>query len=100
MSKPLNKQQIATLVARDIPRGAYVNLGIGQPTTVADHLRELPPSERDAYRALAREAARLADTRDHALDRLLADVQSADPAESGIDGDDEADEGDGSGGGV
>src|SRR6476661_4703595 len=34
----LNKQQIATLVARDIPRGAYVNLGIGQPTLVADHL--------------------------------------------------------------
>src|SRR6476661_3932987 len=36
----LNKQQIATLVARDIPRGAYVNLGIGQPTLVADHLPE------------------------------------------------------------
>ena len=28
----------APLVARDIPPGAYVNLGIGQPTTVADHL--------------------------------------------------------------
>ncbi len=39
-SGPLNKHQIATLVARDIPRGAYVNLGIGQPTTVADHLPE------------------------------------------------------------
>ena len=25
-------------VARDIPHGAYVNLGIGQPTLVADHL--------------------------------------------------------------
>ena len=25
-------------VARDIPRGSYVNLGIGQPTLVADHL--------------------------------------------------------------
>jgi len=36
----LDKQQIATLVARDIPRGAYVNLGIGQPTLVADHLPE------------------------------------------------------------
>ncbi len=38
MSNPLNKQQIATLVARDIPAGAYVNLGIGQPTKIADHL--------------------------------------------------------------
>jgi predicted short-subunit dehydrogenase-like oxidoreductase (DUF2520 family) len=73
----------------------------GDLATVADHLRELPPSERDAYRALAREAARLADTRDHALERLLADVQSADPAEPGIDDDDdEADKGDGSGGAV
>ena len=40
MSRPLNKQQIAALVARDIPPGAYVNLGIGQPTIVADHLTE------------------------------------------------------------
>ena len=38
MNGPLSKQQIATLVANDIPSGAYVNLGIGQPTTVADHL--------------------------------------------------------------
>jgi 3-oxoadipate CoA-transferase beta subunit len=30
---------MAALVARDIPRGAFVNLGIGQPTVVADHLR-------------------------------------------------------------
>jgi predicted short-subunit dehydrogenase-like oxidoreductase (DUF2520 family) len=53
----------------------------GDLTTVADHLRELPPSERDAYRALAREAARLADNRDNALDRLLADLQSTDGPE-------------------
>jgi 3-oxoadipate CoA-transferase beta subunit len=31
---------MAALVARDIPPGAYVNLGIGQPTLVADHLPE------------------------------------------------------------
>jgi 3-oxoadipate CoA-transferase beta subunit len=35
---PLTREQIAALIARDIPRGAYVNLGIGQPTTVADYL--------------------------------------------------------------
>ncbi len=29
---------MARLVARDIPAGSYVNLGIGQPTMVADHL--------------------------------------------------------------
>ncbi|WP_306192149.1 MULTISPECIES: 3-oxoacid CoA-transferase subunit B [unclassified Streptomyces] len=35
---PLSKHEVAALVARDIPQGAYVNLGIGQPTLVADHL--------------------------------------------------------------
>jgi len=35
---PLTKDELAAVVARDIPRGAFVNLGIGQPTTVADHL--------------------------------------------------------------
>lgn len=34
----LTKDEMAAAVARDIPRGAYVNLGIGQPTLVADHL--------------------------------------------------------------
>jgi 3-oxoadipate CoA-transferase beta subunit len=32
------REQIATRVARDIPNGAYVNLGIGLPTLVANHL--------------------------------------------------------------
>jgi len=35
---PLTRDELAALVARDIPDGSYVNLGIGQPTTVADHL--------------------------------------------------------------
>jgi acyl CoA:acetate/3-ketoacid CoA transferase beta subunit len=30
--------ELAPLVASDIPHGAYVNLGIGQPAGVADHL--------------------------------------------------------------
>jgi len=34
----LSKDEIAARIARDIPQGAYVNLGIGQPTLVADHL--------------------------------------------------------------
>jgi predicted short-subunit dehydrogenase-like oxidoreductase (DUF2520 family) len=53
----------------------------GDLATVAGHLRELPPSERDSYRALAREAARLADSRDTGLDRLLADLLPGDPAD-------------------
>jgi 3-oxoadipate CoA-transferase beta subunit len=34
----LSRQEMAAIVARDIPQGAYVNLGIGQPTLVADQL--------------------------------------------------------------
>ncbi|WP_432505989.1 3-oxoacid CoA-transferase subunit B [Kineococcus arenarius] len=35
---PLGRDELAAVVARDVPRGSYVNLGIGQPTLVADHL--------------------------------------------------------------
>lgn len=35
---PLNRDELAAAVARDIPTGSYVNLGIGQPTRVADFL--------------------------------------------------------------
>ncbi len=35
---PRSKDEIAAAVAADIPSGSFVNLGIGQPTTVADHL--------------------------------------------------------------
>ena len=35
---PLSRDEMAALVARDIPAGSFVNLGIGQPTQVADHL--------------------------------------------------------------
>lgn len=34
----LSTDEIAAMVARDIPPGSYVNLGIGQPTKVANHL--------------------------------------------------------------
>jgi len=36
--KKLDRHQIAARVARDIPNGAYVNLGIGLPTLVASHI--------------------------------------------------------------
>ncbi len=37
---PLNRDELAAMIARDIPAGSYVNLGIGQPTLVADHLTD------------------------------------------------------------
>jgi 3-oxoadipate CoA-transferase beta subunit len=38
VSAPLDRDGMARMVARDIPPGSYVNLGIGQPTKVADYL--------------------------------------------------------------
>jgi len=38
MSEVWNNDQIAAHIARDIPDGAYVNLGIGRPEAVANHI--------------------------------------------------------------
>ena len=41
----LTRDQMAARVARDIPEGAYVNLGIGLPTLVGNHL----PPDREIF---------------------------------------------------
>lgn len=38
MTEPLSRQQLAELIAGDIPAGSFVNLGIGQPTGVSNYL--------------------------------------------------------------
>jgi len=43
--KRLSREQMAARVARDIPEGAYVNLGIGLPTTVANFL----PADKEIF---------------------------------------------------
>src|SRR3546814_10227625 len=41
----MNREDMARRVARDIAEGAYVNLGIGLPTRVADYL----PADKEIF---------------------------------------------------
>lgn len=43
--KHMTRDELAARVAQDIPEGAYVNLGIGAPTRVANYL----PAEREIF---------------------------------------------------
>ena len=43
MTQGLTRNQVAWRIARDIPEGAFVNLGIGQPVLVANFV----PAERE-----------------------------------------------------
>lgn len=43
--KKMTRDELAARVARDIPEGAYVNLGIGAPTRVANYL----PADREVF---------------------------------------------------
>ena len=45
---PRNRTQLAARIAQDIPEGWYVNLGIGIPTLVADHV---PPAREVIFHA-------------------------------------------------
>ncbi len=45
MHTRLDRNQLAARIARDIPEGAYVNLGIGAPTRVGNYL----PREREIF---------------------------------------------------
>src|SRR2546427_6419484 len=45
MMKRFSRDQLAARVAHDIPEGAYVNLGIGLPTMVANYL----PKDREIF---------------------------------------------------
>ena len=64
--------------SRSVPADALTGpVARGDLATVEQHLATLDPAERDAYRTLAREVARLTGRRDNALDRLLDDLRHA-----------------------
>lgn len=65
------RNRIAARVARDIPEGSYVNLGIGLPTLVADHI----PPDREVI--LHSENGVLGRWRRPAADRVDADLINA-----------------------
>lgn len=80
---PLVRSSVADAFVLGPARALTGPVARGDLATVERHLQTLDPGERDAYRTLAREVARLTGRRDHAIDRLLDDVRHA--ADDSID---------------
>jgi predicted short-subunit dehydrogenase-like oxidoreductase (DUF2520 family) len=74
---PLVRSSVANAFGVGPARALTGPVSRGDLATVEQHLDTLDPGERDTYRTLAREVARLTGKRDHALDRLLSDVRHA-----------------------
>jgi len=74
---PLVRSSVADAFSVGPARALTGPVARGDLATVEQHLATLDPGERDAYRTLAREVARLAGRRDTALDRLLGDMRAA-----------------------
>ena len=74
---PLVRSSVADAFGIGPARALTGPVARGDLATVEQHLATLDPGERDAYRTLAREVARLTGRRDHALDRLLDDMRAA-----------------------
>ncbi len=75
--QPLVESSIENAFSLGPARALTGPVARGDLKTVQAHLQALDPSERDAYRALAREASKLAERRDDALQRLLDDLRAA-----------------------
>jgi len=74
---PLVRSSVANAFGVGPARALTGPVSRGDLATVEEHLRTLDPAERDSYRSLAREVARLTGRRDTALERLLGDVRNA-----------------------
>ena len=84
---PLVRASVANAFELTPRRALTGPVARGDLATVEGHLAAMDPGERDAYRALAREAARLVERRDRALTRLLEDLRSLDapPPDTPVD---------------
>lgn len=74
---PLVRSSVANAFGVGPARALTGPVARGDLATVEQHLATLDPGERDTYRTLAREVARLTGRRDRAIDRLLEDVRHA-----------------------